>query len=435
MKILVIGSGGREHALAWRLSQSPKVSGLYAAPGNAGIATLAECVPIPPEDIPALAAFAKKQRIDLTVVGPEMPLVSGIADFFTERKLTIFGPSRAAARIEGSKIFAKQLMSQKQVPTASFQIFESQESAFASLLKRKGPCVVKADGLCQGKGVLVARDTDEASAAVRILMEKKAFGIAGARIIIEDCLQGEEASILALSDGKTILLLPSSQDHKRIYDRDEGPNTGGMGAYSPAPIVTPALEVMILEKIFKPILQGLAEMNAPYRGLLYAGLMISEEGPSVLEFNARFGDPESQAVLPRLKGDFAALLLEVAQGKFPKTSLEIDPRPCVSVVLASKGYPGPYEKGKVIEGLEDASKEKDIFIFHAGTSRENGDVVTNGGRVLAVSALGNTLEKAVQKAYRAVSLIHFDGMQYRRDIAHRALSRKGVPSYTPGDQT
>jgi len=424
MKVFVIGSGGREHALIWKLSQSPAVSKLYAAPGNAGIGQIAELIPIAAEDIPVLVSFAKKEKIDLTVVGPEVPLVAGIVDAFTEKKLTIFGPTRAAARLEGSKIFAKQLMVHHHVPTAAFQVFESLDAASASLLKRKGPCVVKADGLCQGKGVLVAQDLEEASAAIRVLMEKKAFGIAGERIIIEDCLEGEETSILALTDGEELLILPSSQDHKRIYERDLGPNTGGMGAYSPAPIVTSALESEIKEKILKPVLRGMAEEGTPYRGLLYAGLMITKEGPRVLEFNVRFGDPETQAVLPRLKGDFASLLLEVAQGRLPRT-IEIDERPAVSVVLASKGYPGSYEKGKVITGLEAASsQEEGVFLFHAGTSKHDGKFVTSGGRVLTVTALGTTLEHAVQRAYRAVSKIQFEGVYYRKDIAYRALAKK-----------
>ena len=428
MKVLVIGSGGREHALVWKLAQSPSVKKIYAAPGNAGIAQTAELVPIPAEDIPALAAFAKKEKIDLTVVGPEMPLVAGIVDVFSEKKLAIFGPTRSAARLEGSKVFAKQLMVRSRVPTAPFQVFDSLDVASASLLKRKGPCVVKADGLCQGKGVLVAQDVEEASAAIRILMEKKAFGIAGERIIIEDCLEGEEASILAVTDGKEMRLLPSSQDHKRIYEHDLGPNTGGMGAYSPAPVVTEDLEREIKEKILIPVLRGMAEQKAPYRGLLYAGLMITRDGPMVLEFNARFGDPETEAILPRLRGDLATFLLAAARGeKLPNRTLLVDVRPCVSVVLASKGYPGAYEKGKVITGLGKASQEKDTFLFHAGTAKKDGTFVTNGGRVLAVSALGGTLEEAVQKVYRAVSLIHFDGMYYRKDIAHRALAKKESP--------
>ena len=426
MRVLVVGSGGREHALVWKLSRSPVVKKLYAAPGNAGIGEIAELVPIAADDIPSLVSFAKKEKIDLTVVGPEVPLVAGIVDLFAEKKLTIFGPTRNAARLEGSKVFAKQLMVRKGVPTAPFQVFESRDAASASLLKRKGPCVVKADGLCQGKGVLVAQDVEEAAAAIRVLMEKKAFGIAGARIIIEDHLQGEEASILALTDGKEIVLLPSSQDHKRIYERDQGPNTGGMGAYSPAPIVTPALEKEIKEKILKPVLEGMAEGGAPYRGLLYAGLMITQSGPMVLEFNARFGDPETQAILPRLKGDFATFLLELSQGRLPKQGLEIDERACVSVVLASKGYPGSYEKGKVIEGLGKASVHKGVFIFHAGTAKSDGKFVTDGGRVVTVSALGNTLEEAVQRAYEAVSQIRFEGIYYRRDIAWRALKAGSV---------
>ncbi len=429
MKILVIGGGGREHALAWKLSQSSLVDKLYAAPGNAGIGQIAEGVPISAEDIPALLAFSKKEKIDLTVVGPELPLVAGIVDVFTQEKLAIFGPTRGAARLEGSKIFAKELMVRQQIPTAPFQAFDSYGAASASLLKRRGPCVVKADGLCQGKGVVVAQDIEEATAAIRVLMDKKAFGIAGEKILIEECLEGEETSILALTDGKNVAMLPSSQDHKRIFEKDQGPNTGGMGAYSPAPIVTKELETKIREKILLPILEAMAREGVPYRGLLYAGLMITQDGPMVLEFNARFGDPETEAILPRLRGDFAAYLLEVSRGKLPSKPLEVDPRPAVSVILASKGYPGSYEKGKVIEGLEEASRVKDVFIFHAGTLKKAGKFVTNGGRVLAVTALGGTFEEAARQAYRAVSKIHFEGMYYRKDIAYRALNHHKKDTY------
>ncbi len=429
MRILVIGSGGREHALVWKLAQSRSVKKLFAAPGNAGISEQAACVSIGAGNIPALVDFAKKEKIDLTVVGPEAPLCAGIADAFAESGLTIFGPSRKASRLEGSKIFAKELMTRHQVPTAPFEVFRSLATASAGLLKWKGPCVVKADGLCQGKGVLVAQDTEEAAAAVRILMEKKAFGSAGEQIIIEERLEGEEASMLALTDGKEICLLPSSQDHKRVYEQDRGPNTGGMGAYSPAPVVTAAVEKEIRRRILAPALRGMAQEDSPYRGVLYAGLMLTRSGPMVLEFNVRFGDPETQAILPRLKGDFAHLLFELAQGRFPKGMLEIDERPCVSVVLASGGYPGEYEKGKVIEGLETAARQKDVVVFHAGTEKKDGTFLTSGGRVLAVSALGETLEEAVKQAYETVSQIHFEGMYYRKDIAYRALTKtQGVKS-------
>jgi len=434
MKVLIIGSGGREHALAWKMAHSETPTQLYAAPGNAGIGELAECVPIGAEDTAALLTFAKKEKIELTVVGPEAPLAGGIVDLFRKEDLVIFGPTQQAARLEGSKIFSKELMMRHHVPTASFKVFDSLDAASAHLLTQKGPCVVKADGLCQGKGVVVAQDVEEASAAIRVLMEKKAFGNAGRQIIIEECLQGEEASILALTNGTDMLVLPSSQDHKRIYEKDQGPNTGGMGAYSPAPVVTPAIEAEIEKTILRPVLQGMSQEGFPYQGLLYAGLMITEKGPMTLEFNVRFGDPEAQAVLPRLRGDFVSFLYEIAQGRFPKTPLEIDERSCVTVVLASSGYPGAYEKGKVIEGIEDAANGKDCFVFHAGTSEKDGKFITNGGRVLAVSALGLTLEEAVKRAYQGVSKIRFEGMYYRKDIAYRALAGGVQPSNIQGVQ-
>lgn len=421
MKILVIGSGGREHALLWRLGRGQKGVQFFCAPGNGGTSELAESVAIEAEDGRGLVSFAQARGIDLTVVGPEAPLAAGIVDLFRSKGLAIFGPSAKAARLEGSKVFAKTLMKRLGIPTASFEVFTSPQQARASLQKRPFPCVVKADGLCQGKGVFVAQKKEEASAAVEQLMEKKGFGNAGSQIIIEDCLEGEETSILAFCDGERIHLLPSSQDHKRIFDGDQGPNTGGMGAYSPAVGITEAVEGTILEKVLEPVVAGLHQEGTPYQGLLYAGLMLTPEGPKVLEFNVRFGDPETQAVLPRVEGDFLGVLREVAAGHLT-SALTVAPRPCVSVVAASKGYPGSYEKGKPISGLKEASQQKDCFIFHAGTALKQGQCVTNGGRVLAVSALGKTLQDAVERAYQTLSMIRFDGVYYRRDIAHRALS-------------
>ena len=416
----MVGSGGREHALLWRIAQGQKDLKLFCAPGNAGTSQLARPVPIQTEDISGLASFVQAEKVDLTVVGPEGPLAAGIVDHFRSKGLSIFGPPRAAARLEGSKIFAKQLMKRLEVPTAPFEIFGSSQRARAFLQKRSFPCVVKADGLCQGKGVFVVRSKEEALEAVEGLMVKKDFGEAGNQIIIEDCLEGEEVSVLAFCDGRRFQLLPSSQDHKRIFETDQGPNTGGMGAYSPAIGITGAVEEAICEKILEPILAGLEKEGNPYRGLLYAGLMLTQEGPKVLEFNVRFGDPETQAVLPRVEGNFLGILQEAATGNLT-TALTVSQRPCVSVVAASTGYPGSYEKGKSITGLEQASQEKDCFLFHAGTVLKDGRYATNGGRVLAVSALGRTLQEAVDRAYQALSLIHFDGMYYRRDIAHRAL--------------
>ena len=420
MKVLVVGSGGREHALLWRIAQGQKDLELFCAPGNAGTSQLAQSLPIQAEDISALVSFAQEQKIDLTIVGPEAPLVAGIVDQFRSKKLSIFGPSQKAAQLEGSKVFAKTLMKRLGIPTAAFEIFTSPQEARRHLEKRSFPCVIKADGLCQGKGVFVVREKEEAFAAVERLMVKKDFGNAGESLIIEDCLEGEEVSILAFCDGKRLRLLPSSQDHKRIFEGDQGPNTGGMGTYSPAVGITRVMEQAIVEKILEPVLAGLEKEGAPYQGLLYAGLMLTQEGPKVLEFNVRFGDPETQAVLPRVEGNFLGVLQEVASGNLTAV-LTASQRPCVSVVAASKGYPGPYEKGKPISGLERASQEKDCFIFHAGTVLKDGQCVTSGGRVLAVSALGRTLQEAVDRAYQTLSFIHFDGMYYRRDIAHRAL--------------
>ena len=421
MKILVVGGGGREHALAWKIRQSPQVTRLYAAPGNAGIAEIAACVPIGAEDVGALADFADEKAVDLTVVGPEAPLVAGLCDRFRERALLVLGPSASAARLEASKAFTKDVLARAGAPTAGFGRFEDAAEAKAWVRDRGRPVVVKADGLAAGKGVIVCSTVEEAEAAIDECLVDQRFGSAGATVVVEDRLDGEEASFIALTDGETVVPFPTSQDHKRLLDGDEGPNTGGMGAYSPAPIVTPALEATVLDRVIHPTLSVLREDGSPFQGILYAGLMIDGETPNVLEYNVRFGDPECQPILMRLQSDLVPLLKAMADGREMGEELRWDPRPAVCVVVASGGYPGSYEKGKVIEGLAEAQALEDVEVFHAGTARDGDRVVTAGGRVLGVTALGDTLKDAVDRAYEAVDKIHFEGMQYRRDIAHRAL--------------
>lgn len=423
MKILVVGGGGREHALVWKLKQSPRVSRIYCAPGNAGIARDAECVPCAAEDLEGLVDFARSEEIDLTVVGPEAPLVAGIRDRFEAAGLRLFGPPAKGALLEGSKVFAKQLMVKFGVPTASFEVFESPKEAVAYVRGLGGPCVVKADGLAAGKGVIVAKDTSEAEAAVRLIGEEKAFGKAGERIIVEECLVGEEVSVLAFTDGKSVLPMVAAQDHKRVYDGDRGPNTGGMGAYSPPPVYTSEIHERVCREILEPIVAGLAADGIRYQGVLYAGLMITAEGPYVLEFNCRFGDPEAQVVIPRLKTDLVDVIEAVLDERLENVALEWDPRPAVCVVLASGGYPGSYEKGKVLTGLDEVPE--DVLVFHAATSLSDGRLVTSGGRVLGVTAFGETIREAVQRAYEGVARISFEGMHYRHDIAHHALEREG----------
>lgn len=427
MKILVTGSGGREHALCWKIAQSKSCEKLYCAPGNGGISEIAELVDIKADDIDGLLNFAKEKKIDLTVVGPEAALVAGIVDKFESRSLRIFGPNKNCARLEGSKIFSKELMKRCGVPTADFMVFDNSNDALKYLDTKKAPIVVKADGLCAGKGVVVCKTIDEARNAVNDMMVKKIFGDAAKKIIIEDCLIGEEASIIVVADGRSVARLASSQDHKRIFDTDNGPNTGGMGAYSPASIVTDKLFKEIIDKVIFPVINTLAKEGDPYKGALYAGIMVTNDGPKALEFNARFGDPETQAIMPRLKSDLVELMERALDGKLDNYSLEWDPRPCVSVVIASGGYPGDYEKGAKIMGVESAKALKDVVIFHAGTKsgRRSTDGVsaflTNGGRVLNVTALGATMKDAIDNCYNAVSKIHFDRMHYRRDIAKKAL--------------
>ncbi|MFH1361854.1 MAG: phosphoribosylamine--glycine ligase [bacterium] len=424
MKILVIGSGGREHALVWKISQSKKVLKIYCAPGNAGTATLAENVKIKADDVAGLLKFAVDNKIDLTVVGPEIPLVAGIVDLFEDAGLKVFGPNKAAAQIEGSKAFAKDFMAKYEIPTAQAGIFDNLEEALAYIDEVGGPVVVKADGLAAGKGVIICQTKAEALSALTIIMKDKAFGAAGAKVVIEECLVGEEASIIAITDGQTILPLASSQDHKRVFDKDEGLNTGGMGAYSPAPIVTDQLMEQINREVLQPFVDGMRQEGIEYKGVIYAGIMVTKQGPKVLEFNARFGDPETQPILMRLKSDLVDLLIAAVSCELSGVRLEWDAYAAVCVVLAAGGYPGKYEKGIPITGLNKVPQLENVVVFHAGTSNVAGpksDVVTAGGRVLGVTALGDGIKLAIKKAYQAVDLIKFKDMHYRKDIGKKAL--------------
>jgi len=421
MKVLVVGGGGREHALVWKIIQSPRVSRVFCAPGNAGISQLATPVPIKANDLNGLLEFASREKIDLTVVGPEDPLTQGIVDLFESRGLTIFGSSKRAAEIEGSKAFAKKMMKKYHIPTGSYEVFENPEEAMAHIRKQGAPIVVKADGLAAGKGVIVCKTVEEAIQSVEQIMVKKTFGEAGRRVVIEECLMGEEASYIAFTDGKAILPMASCQDHKAVFDWDEGPNTGGMGAYSPAPVVSDQVHERILEKILRPIIYGMAEEGRPYKGVLYAGLMIHNGHPKVLEFNARFGDPETQPVLMRMQGDIVPILEACITGDLSQCRIEWDTRPSVCVVMASRGYPGSYEKGKIIEGLREVSQMGEVFVFHAGTALQDGRVVTNGGRVLGVTGLGEDIPRAIERTYEAVRKISWEGAHYRTDIGRKAL--------------
>ena len=421
MKVLVVGAGGREHALVWKISQSPKVTKIYCAPGNAGISEQAAIVSIKANDLNSLLEFALKEEINLTVVGPEDPLTKGIVDLFESKGLFIFGANQKAAEIEGSKAFAKEMMKKYYIPTAFYEIFDSRNEAVKYIRKLGAPIVVKADGLAAGKGVIVCKTVEEAIQSVDKIMVEKIFGEAGNRVVVEEYLVGEEASYIAFTDGKTILPMASSQDHKPIFDGDEGPNTGGMGAYSPAPVVTDKVHEKILEKILRPLIQGMGEEGRPYKGVLYAGLMIHDSQPKVLEFNARFGDPETQPVLMRMKGDIVPILEACIKGNLSQYQIEWDNRASVCVVMASKGYPGDYEKGKAIKGLKEVSQMKDVFVFHAGTGLKDGQIVTNGGRVLGVTGLGKDIPRAIEKTYQAVKKISWDGVHYRRDIGQKAL--------------
>jgi phosphoribosylamine--glycine ligase len=417
MKILVVGSGGREHALVWKLKQSSVVERIFCAPGNAGTAEIAHNVAISASDLGALVRFAKENRIDLTVVGPDDPLAAGIVDLFTAEKLRAFGPTKSAARIEASKIFAKELMHVQKIPTAEARTFSDSTDALRYCERLKFPVVIKADGLALGKGVIIAPDAGAARLTIDEMMNQGRFGDAGRRIVIEEFLRGTECSLHALVDGTNYRLLESARDHKRVFDGDQGPNTGGMGAFSPANNWNNMLQSQFETEIMRPLLRGLLQEGVQFRGLLYPGLIITSDGPRVLEFNCRFGDPETQALLPRIKSDLLPLLEATIDGKIDKCAIEWDTRAAVTVVLASAGYPGKYETGKTISGLDDAARLEDVQIFHAGTKRANGEVKTAGGRVLAVTALGSTLEAARARAYGAVSRIHFENCHYRHDIA------------------
>jgi len=421
MKVLVVGGGGREHALAWKIALSPKVSKVYCAPGNAGISEQATLVPIQANDLSRLLEFALKEKIDLTVVGPEDPLTRGIVDLFESKDLLIFGATKKAAEIEGSKAFAKEMMKKYHIPTAFYEVFDNRNEAVKYIRKQGAPIVVKADGLAAGKGVIVCKTVEEAIHSVDQIMVEKIFGNAGNRVVLEEYLVGEEASYIAFTDGKTILPMASSQDHKPVLDGDQGPNTGGMGAYSPAPVVTDEVHEKIIEKVLRPVIYGMGEEGRPYKGVLYAGLMIHEGHPKVLEFNARFGDPETQPVLMRMKGDIVPILEACMKGNLFQHKIEWDNRASVCVVMTSKGYPGDYEKGKIIEGLKEVSRMERVFVFHSGTTFKDGKIMTNGGRVLGVAGLGEDIPRAIERAYQAVKKISWDGVHYRTDIGQKAL--------------
>lgn len=423
MKVLVIGSGGREHALVWKLGQSSRVDKVFCAPGNAGISEVAECIDIKADDIDALLDFVKYEWIDLTVVGPEAPLTAGIVDIFVKEGRRIFGPDSAGAQFEGSKIFAKDFMLKYGIPTAEYKTFSSYLQAEEYVRLKGAPIVVKADGLAAGKGVIVAETVDEAINALRMIMKERAFGDAGNRVLVEQCLKGEEASFMILTDGKTVVPLATSQDHKQIFDGDKGPNTGGMGAYSPAPVVTESLRSDIIRTIVDPMIKGLKRERINYRGVIYIGLMICNGKPYVLEYNCRFGDPEAQPVLMRLESDLFDLLKASAEGRLKDVKISWKDDASVCVVLASKGYPGPYEKGKTIQGLDSLKNDRNVIVFHAGTSLHNGEIVTSGGRVLGVTALGKDIRSAKDNVYKAIGKIRFKGMHFRYDISDKAIRK------------
>jgi phosphoribosylamine--glycine ligase len=433
LKILVIGSGGREHTLVWKLAQSKRVEKIYCAPGNVGMTPLAELVPLKVEDIGEIVRFCQKERIDLVVVGPELPLTLGLVDALEEVGVKAFGPNKQAAELEGSKVFAKDLMTRYRIPTARYEVFNEVQPARDFAREISGPWVVKADGLAAGKGVLICSTLAETEQAIEKILVEKAFGAAGEKVIIEEFLVGEELSLMAFCDGKTVVPMVSAQDHKRVFAGDKGPNTGGMGAYSPAPVATPELCHIVLEQILQPTVQAMAKEGRTFKGVLYAGLMITEQGPRVLEYNVRFGDPETQVILPRLKSDLVEILLAVCTGELEKWAKELgalsainskkmwQEEACATVVMASRGYPGTYRTGFEIKGLTEVPKE--VLVFHSGTAKQEGKIVTAGGRVLAVTALGGNLRQAVDTAYRGVAKINFTGAHYREDIAYRAFRR------------
>jgi len=423
MKVLVIGGGGREHAIVWKLSQSRHVDKIYCTPGNAGISDLAECIEVGPDNFDALLDFVRYEWVDLTIVGPEDPLSKGIVDIFEKEGRKIVGPTKAAAQLESSKVYSKDFMKKYRIPTAEYKVFTSYLHAEDHVRMKSAPLVIKADGLAAGKGVFVASTTDEAIDALKLIMKDRAFGDAGNRVIVEDCLEGEEASFMAFTDGETILPMVSSQDHKRVFDDDKGLNTGGMGAYSPAPVMNDELEALVMEKVMRPTIAGLKAEGIKYKGILYAGLMIKDGVPSVLEFNCRLGDPETQPVLSRLNTDFMDILMAIADGRLADITIDWKTEASVCVVLASGGYPGKYENAKVITGLDEVKKMDNAFVFHAGTAFNNNEVVTKGGRVLGVTGLGRDIRTAKENAYEAVRKIHFEGMHYRKDISDKALKR------------
>lgn len=429
MKVLIIGSGGREHALAWKVAQTAAVEVVFVAPGNAGTALepKLENIDIDVQDLAALAEFAEKNAIDLTIVGPEAPLVEGVVDLFQKRGLKIFGPSQSAAQLEGSKAFTKDFLARQNIPTAAYQNFTDVDAALDYLRQQGAPIVVKADGLAAGKGVIVAMTLEEAEAAVKDMLAGNKFGDAGHRVVIEEFLEGEEASFIVMVDGKNVLPMATSQDHKRVGDGDTGPNTGGMGAYSPAPVVTDSVYQRIMDEVIYPTVEGMAAEGNPYTGFLYAGLMITAEGaPKVIEYNCRFGDPETQPIMMRLQSDLASLCLAAIDGKLDQVESKWDERAAVGVVLAAGGYPGAYGKGDVIAGLDQTIPNAKVF--HAGTKTENNDVVTQGGRVLCSTALGNTVSEAAAIAYEQAEKISWKGSFYRKDIAYRAIAREKAGS-------
>lgn len=421
LTILVIGSGGREHALVWALSRSPQVGQIYAAPGNAGTAVSAHNIPIPSDDVAGLVEFASEKRVDLTVVGPEAPLAAGIVDHFQAAGLTVFGPTRAAAQLESSKAFAKTFMRDQGIPTADYAIFDDFAAARAYVEQQSGPIVVKASGLAAGKGVLMCADRAEALAALQLAMQERAFGDAGNSVVIEKWLEGPELSLLAFSDGRTVVPMLPARDHKRAYDNDEGPNTGGMGVYAPPPDVDEKVIAEIMRTVLEPAVQGMAKRGTPYVGVLYAGIMLTADGPQVLEFNCRFGDPETQVILPMLDSDLVEIMRACIAGRLSPEMVKVKPGACAAVVMAAPGYPGSYPKGLPISGLDEVPD--DVLVFHAGTAQREGQTVTSGGRVLAVSAVGVDLATAVASAYTGVSRIHFNGGHYRTDIGRGAATR------------
>ncbi len=421
MKVLVIGSGGREHSLVWKIAQSPQVNKVFCAPGNPGISEIAECIEISPDQTNLLCEFAIKEKIDLTVVGPEAPLVAGIVDDFSKHDLSVFGPNQKAAILESSKVFAKSLMRKHGIPTADFRYFDNYNEARSYVSSKGAPIVVKADGLSKGKGVFVCWTLNDAFKAIDSIMKDKVFGDAGDKVVIEDCLTGEEVSILAFTDGKTIVSMEGSQDHKTIYDGDKGPNTGGMGAYSPVPLMTADLYHQVDKEILVPIIHAMNKEGRSYKGILYVGLMITSSGPKVLEFNVRLGDPEAQVLLVRMKSDIVPIMQTTISGELDTVDLEWFPQASVCVVVASEGYPGSYARGKEITGLDSLKDQEGVYIFHAGTGFENGKLLSEGGRVLNIVASGENIKEAQKRTYEAVNKISFEGAYYRRDIAGKAI--------------